>query len=284
MIKAIFFDIDGTLVTRQARPLPTTKLALKNLKKQGTIRGIATGRGPGNLIDQLDDLEMDVFVTYNGQYVYTPNEVIYANAFPKELVRRIAQFANAEKRHILFGGASGMDGSSLMRSGQKNWAKRVQRFLPRGRLLKRLGPLFIKLARSSKELDYLALEIINEPIYQCVLICPVEDQAAIESKFPECKLTRSNPYTVDMILKGNSKSTAIKLLAEKLGYNMAETMAFGDSWNDFEMLSEVKIGVAMGNSNADIKQIADYVTASNEHDGIYQALTHYNLLTGETIE
>lgn len=278
MIKAVFFDIDGTLVTRQAEARPATVAALKELKQKKVIRGIATGRGPANLVAQVGDLDLDVFVTYNGQYVYTKKQVVYANAFPKELVQRLAEFATEEKRQILFGSANRLEGSAMMQLGDKPGAKRFQRFLPRGKLLKKLTPVVKRLTQSRQSTDYTTLGIINEPIYQCILISSIGEQAELEARFPECKFTRSNPYTVDIILKDNSKSQGIDRLGNALGFSLEETMAFGDSWNDVEMLRDVKIGVAMGNANEDIKELADYVTGSNEADGIVDALKYFNIL------
>ena len=59
---------------------------------------------------------------------------------------------------------------------------------------------------------------------------------------------------------------------------MTEIMAFGDHYNDIEMLEGVGIGVAMGNAQKEVKQAADYVTDTNEKDGIYQGLKHYGLI------
>ena len=55
-------------------------------------------------------------------------------------------------------------------------------------------------------------------------------------------------------------------------------MVFGDSWNDLEMLQAAGVGVAMGNAPQEVQKKADYVTTSNNHDGIYQALQHYQLI------
>lgn len=277
-LKAVFFDIDGTLVTSQAKALPSTKIALKELKAQEIICGIATGRGPVGLDQQIDQLELDVFVTYNGQFVYTRKQVIYANPFPQELVKKIAAFSDNNKRQIMFGAADEVAGSSIMTFGQKAWAKRLQRFLPKKPLIKRFRSIASKISRTGNRSRYQELAILNKPIYQCVLISPESEQAQLEALFPECKFTRSNPYTVDIILKGASKSVGIQKVGRAKGFSLADTMAFGDSWNDTEMLSTVGIGVAMGNANADIKELADYVTTSNTEDGIYNALVHFNNL------
>ena len=63
-----------------------------------------------------------------------------------------------------------------------------------------------------------------------------------------------------------------------LGLTMNEVAAFGDHFNDIDMLKSVGLGVAMGNAKKQVKEIADYVTADNNHDGIYLALKHFNII------
>lgn len=278
-IKAVFFDIDGTLVTQQAKALASTKASIEQLKSQGIICGVATGRGPVGLDQQMDQLEMDVFVTYNGQYVYTPHEVLYANPFPPVLLDEIASFCDRNKRQIIFGSSDELAGSSIMTIGQKAWAKRLQRFLPKARHSSLFKKIAQKVSRTGNKQRYQDLGILKKPIYQCVLISPESEQPELETLFPDCKFTRSNPYTVDIIMSQNSKSVGIQKVGDHLGFKLSESMAFGDSWNDTEMLQSVGVGVAMGNANEDIKRIANYVTTDNTEDGIYNALVHYNIIS-----
>ncbi|WP_314060032.1 Cof-type HAD-IIB family hydrolase [uncultured Vagococcus sp.] len=277
-ISAVFFDIDGTLVTHQAKALASTKESIAQLKSQGIICGLATGRGPVRLDEQVDQLALDVFVTYNGQYVYTRDQVLYANAFPVDLVTKIAAYCDQNKRQILFGSNDELAGSSIMSIGQKAWAKRLQRFLPKARNSLFFKKIAQKISRTGNKQRYQDLAILRKPIYQCVLISPESEQPILEKLFPECKFTRSNPYTVDIIMKRNSKSVGIQKVGQHLGFTLDQCMAFGDSWNDTEMLQSVGLGVAMGNANEDIKLLADYVTTSNTEDGIYNALRHYNII------
>ncbi len=277
-INAVFFDIDGTLVTHQAKALDSTKESITQLKSQGIICGLATGRGPVRLDQQIDKLALDVFVTYNGQYVYTRDQVLYADAFPTELVAKIAAYCDQNKRQILFGSHDELAGSSIMSIGQKAWTKRLQRFLPKARNSLFFKQVAQKISRTGNKQRYQDLPILKKPIYQCVLISPESEQPMLEKLFPECKFTRSNPYTVDIIMKQNSKSVGIQIVGNHLGFTLDQCMAFGDSWNDTEMLQSVGLGVAMGNANEDIKLLADYVTTSNTEDGIYNALRHYTII------
>lgn len=278
MIKAIFFDIDGTLVNKNARALESTRRSIALAQERGIICGVATGRGPVHLSQQIDSLNLDVFVTYNGQLVYTNDATIRAAHFSDEALRDIVLFSDQYHRQIMFGSRRSLEGSSLMRFGQKKWAKQVARFLPKRfptRLVKNLASRF---SIHRKNQRYQGLEILKEPIYQCVLLSPKSEVEFLKEHLPDCHFTRSNPYTVDIIPAGGSKLVGIKAWAEHAGISLGDVMAFGDSWNDLEMLSGVGYGVAMGNAEEPVKKVARYVTNTNEEDGIYQALLHYNVI------
>jgi Cof subfamily protein (haloacid dehalogenase superfamily) len=90
---------------------------------------------------------------------------------------------------------------------------------------------------------------------------------------------RWHPECVDMIPKNGSKAVTLLKLAEQLGIKQENVIAFGDGMNDREMLKEVGLGIAMGNSSDEVKRQADMVTASNEQDGIWQALVKLKLIS-----
>jgi Cof subfamily protein (haloacid dehalogenase superfamily) len=277
MIKAVFFDIDGTLVTKNAHALASTRTAIQRLKEQGIICGIATGRGPVRLSQQIDELNFDVFVTYNGQFVYTNEKHHIRSAyFSAEVLEQIVTFSDSFRRQTMFGSATKVEGSSLMQAGQRKWVKKLMRFLP-----KRIPVALIKRflsAIQTNDCRYEELDILNEPIYQCVMLSPTAETEELQAYFPECHITRSNPYTVDIIPKGGSKMVGIQACLDYYQLSKDEVMVFGDSYNDYEMLKEAGVGVAMGNADPEVKAIADHVTSSNEKDGIYNALKFYDLI------
>lgn len=67
-------------------------------------------------------------------------------------------------------------------------------------------------------------------------------------------------------------------MAEYLGLDISETMAFGDGGNDISIIREAGIGVAMGNANEEVKAMADYVTSSVDEDGVKNALVHFGII------
>ncbi|MGX7245652.1 Cof-type HAD-IIB family hydrolase [Enterococcus quebecensis] len=279
MIKAIFFDIDGTLVNNNAKALESTKQAIAQAQAKGILCGIATGRGPVHLKKQIDELNFDVFVTYNGQLVYNKETTIRKEAFTEETLNRIVSFADRYHRQIMFGSRRSLEGSSLMRFGQNKWAKKIVRFLPKHFPTTLTKNLISRFSIHRKEQRYRELDILKEPIYQCVLLSPRSETVFLKEELPDCHLTRSNPYTVDIIPAGGSKLVGIQKCADYFDIGLEEVMAFGDSWNDLEMLRGVGFGIAMGNAEEEIKNAAKYVTKNSEDDGIYHALMHYGVIS-----
>lgn len=277
-IKAVFFDIDGTLLTDTKRVQESTIKALKELKEQGIVIGLATGRGPAFVAPFMENYGFDVAVTYNGQYVFTRDQVISANPLSKSTIFRLLSYAKKRRMEVSFGTMSGLVGSGLIHLGTsskaqvlgniipKSWAKTVERAFKHG--IRRLKP---------QNHDKLAL-LARETIYQIVVMATAEKTAELKDQFPEISVTRSSPYSADLISKGQSKLRGICRLAEQFGWDLYEVMAFGDSDNDQEMLANVGVGVAMGNAKPLIKKLAHHVTADNNNDGIARALWHYGLI------
>ncbi|AUB51919.1 MULTISPECIES: Cof-type HAD-IIB family hydrolase [Enterococcus] len=278
MIKAVFFDIDGTLVNNQAKALASTKYAIDQLQKKGILCGVATGRSPVRIKEVIDELELDMFVVYNGQLVFDRDQTIVDHPFDKTVLADIVHFSDAHHRQIIFGGRDQLDGSTTMMLGQSIIIKKIVNHLPKKfpvRLLKKILQVFSPHRQRKR---YETLAILNEPIYQCILLSQTSEQEKLIQRFPECSFQRSNPYTVDIIPKGGSKLLGIQQFATSKGMALSEIMAFGDHYNDVEMLKGVGIGVAMGNAPTGVKQQADFVTASNEADGIYKGLKHFGIV------
>ncbi|HGC8789255.1 TPA: HAD-IIB family hydrolase [Streptococcus agalactiae] len=280
-IKAVFFDIDGTLLNDRKNVQKSTIKAIRNLKDQGILVGLATGRGPSFVQPFLENLGLDFAVTYNGQYIYSRSEIIYTNQLSKTTVYRLIRYAGARRREISLGTASGLLGSGIIgletsRLGQivsslvpRKWAKAIERSFKH--FIRRIKP---------QNIDSLMI-ILREPIYQVVLVATEGESERIQKQFPRVKLTRSSPYSMDVISEEQSKVKGIERVGQRYGFDLSEVIAFGDSDNDIEMLSQVGIGVAMGNASQQVKENARYTTADNNDDGISKALAHYGLIQFE---
>lgn len=280
-IKAVFFDIDGTLLTDGRTVSQSTIHAINALKKQGILVGLATGRDPRFILQYMASLGLDVAVAYNGQYIFSRDAVLFTSELPSADVRELVDFAVTHRKEISFGTATGVAGSGIMSLGMGSLASRLVRLIPRSaagfinfifnRLVRRLHP-------QNKSEIFAQLE---QPLYQLMLMSTEIESFRLQKRFPNFAFTRSNPYAVDVISKGNSKLEGIRRVGAHYGFTLDEAMVFGDSNNDVEMLTGVPHSVAMGNGTRRAKQVASYVTTSNNRDGIFKALQHFGLLEGE---
>ncbi|HEO7585811.1 TPA: HAD-IIB family hydrolase [Streptococcus agalactiae] len=280
-IKAVFFDIDGTLLNDRKNVQKSTIKAIRNLKDQGILVGLATGRGSSFVQPFLENLGLDFAVTYNGQYIYSRSEIIYTNQLSKTTVYRLIRYAGARRREISLGTASGLLGSGIIGLGTSRLGQIVSSLVPRkwAKAIERSFKHFIRRIKP-QNIDSLMV-ILREPIYQVVLVATEGESERIQKQFPRVKLTRSSPYSMDVISEGQSKVKGIERVGQCYGFDLSEVIAFGDSDNDIEMLSQVGIGVAMGNASQQVKENARYTTADNNDDGISKALAHYGLIQFE---
>ena len=100
----------------------------------------------------------------------------------------------------------------------------------------------------------------------------------IKAKFPKLSIVKSSPILLEIMAKNITKATAIEKLCELKNISIEKTIAFGDNYNDFEMLTTVKQGFLMDNAPDELKKLIKLHTDSNDNDGIYKALKELSLL------
>lgn len=256
MMKIVFFDIDGTLLDDDKKLPSTTKAAIQKLQENGTFVAIATGRAPFMFEHLREELDIDTFVSYNGQYVVFENEVIYKNPLSLEQLKQLHN--DADKNH-----------TPLVFMNEKTMKASVQHH---ERIEEALGTLHFPHPEKD-ETFYLDREI-----YQSLLFCKEDEQSLYEGQYDEFRFIRWHEYSMDVLPEGGSKAMGIRILMDKAGFKMEDVYAFGDGLNDVEMLETVGSGIAMGNATDEVKKFADYVTKAVDKDGIFYGLKHFNLI------
>lgn len=275
MKKLVFFDIDGTLVTRNNHIPSSTIEAVEQLKLNGGIPVIATGRAPVLMREISKKLKIDSYIAMNGQYIVHEGEVIYSNPIDMDLVDQVVKVANERHDGILLSTADEIVANSLIslvnRGSLYTFLKGLVGIIPERVKLKLWKSLMKKTPEKS---DY-----ENKEIYMMNINANQDEELEYEKIFAEqLTFTRANEMSMDIVNKGVSKATGAKKMISALGVHRQNTFAFGDGLNDMEIIQFVGTGVAMENGFEELKATADFVTDSVFNHGIANGLKKLELI------
>lgn len=256
MIKAAFFDVDGTIYSHKSKGIPqSTSKAMDLLKQRGIKTFLATGRD-FTAIDRfpVGKIRFDGYVMLNGQLC-----------------------TDQDRNIILSAPIDATDAAYLLDAFRQK--TRPVALAEKDRLyINMIDEAVIRAqAGISSELPQI-MEYEGAPVYQFMCYGGKELEEEFSEKLPHCKVTRWSPYGVDVISKNGGKMTGIQKMLEVYGISKEETIAFGDGENDIEMLKFAQVGVAMGNADAEVQKAADYVTEDIDADGIWNALKHFHII------
>lgn len=257
MIKAIFLDIDGTMVSFDTHHVPdNTKKALRAAREKGVKLFVATGRHSSD-INNLDELEFDGYITLNGAYCRVGDEVIFKQHIPHEDVAAFVKYEKeVEPIPAFFVEADRV--SANMENEVITQMMDLVEFTPR--------PILP------------STEFLGKEIFQLTAFFPIEREEEIMKNLPGCVATRWFPTFTDIVAREVEKSAGLEKVGAYFGFHANEMMALGDGGNDISMLKYAGTGVAMGNANEEVKRAADYVTTSVDDDGVGNALRHFGVI------
>jgi Cof subfamily protein (haloacid dehalogenase superfamily) len=256
MKKIVFFDIDGTLLDQEKKLPRSTKKAIQLLKENGVFVAIATGRAPFMFTSLKKELDIDSYVSFNGQYVVFENEAIYKNQLKQSELERFLLDTKTNEHPLIFM-------NELTMKATTHYHPYIETSM---------GSLLFPHPDEDKSF------FINNEIYQSLLFCKENEEKFYHENFPEFDFIRWHPYSVDILPKGGSKAEGIKKMIDRLGFDLKDVYAFGDGLNDLEMLKAVGTGVAMGNGVDEAKAFANLVTTDVSEDGIWNGLKELKLI------
>lgn len=257
---ALFFDIDGTLVSFQTHEIPpSTILALTQAKANGHRVFIATGRPP-IIITNLGAIEhlIDGYVTTNGALCFVGSEIVACNAIPQEEARRVVVDAVAKRYGLIVIGER--DIAVWDPKGDVDDIFRRQ--------------LAVQNLNQAKPVE----EVLSQRVLQLTAFFDSDYERLMMTRIPGCISGRWHPAFTDITARGADKGEGLLLMATREGIDPKYTMAFGDGGNDTSMIRAAGIGVAMGNAIEALKKEADYVTTSVDDDGILNALRAFAII------
>lgn len=253
MIKAVFFDMDGTLVAYPPGEIPlSAQKAIARLREAGILICAATGRHRLEMetSEFLGAVSFDAVASLNGQYVYAGEQDLLANTLsPQDLETYFSRY-NApcivsEKRRMYINYHT-----DDFEQAQKGIASVLP---PQGELT----------------------DIAQREILQLQVYCDEDVAQDLNRDLQSVKTVRWSQDFVDLIPQSGGKTKGIEAILKHFALDWSEVMAFGDGENDLAMLSAAQIAVAMGDADANVQAVADYVTAPATQDGIAAALERF---------
>ena len=274
-IKVIILDVDGTLFSSQKGMLPETKAALIKAQQMGIKVILASGRPTSGLVDIGKELNMDqhngLFVSYNGSKIIDcetgktlfnePLSIVDGKAVLEHMKKFNVKPMIDKDQHMYVNNV--YDNTIQYNGADLN----IIEYEARGG-----NYLLCEQADLAAFLDYEVNKILTAANPEYI----DEHHEAMAAPFKETlNCVQTSPFFYEFTAKGIDKAKALDTVLKPMGYTESEMIAFGDGMNDLTMLQYVGTGVAMGNAVDKVKENAQYITASNDEEGIAKALYKY---------
>ena len=247
--KVLVLDLDGTLTNSEKKITPETKAALMEMQEKGHTVVLASGRPTAGITPLAKELKLKehggYILSFNGGKITdcSSDEVIYQKTLPPELVPEL--FSLARKLDI---GLLSYDEDNNIITG----------------------------------MHYDEYNYVDFPLNKCLGTAEPEMAAEAEKIYAEkfgdklC-ISRSEPFFVEITPKGIDKAASLERFCKMTGNKRKDMIACGDGFNDLSMIKYAGLGVAMENAQPVVKDAADYVTASNDEDGVAKVIHKFIL-------
>lgn len=266
--KLLALDLDGTLTNSKKEITPHTRETLIRAQQEKGVKIIlASGRPTYGVAPLANALGLDKFggyiLAYNGGEIidWRTREIMYKNLLDHDVLPYLYECAKKngfaivtyENEYVL---TEKPDDEYVLKEALLNVMK-------------------------IKEVDNF-LEAVKHPIAKCLIVGEPARLARLEEEMREhlkdrMGVFRSEPYFLELVPKGIDKARSLSVLLDELGLKREELMAAGDGFNDLSMVKFAGMGVAMANAQDVVKENADFITLSNEEDGVAHAVEKFIL-------
>lgn len=251
-MKIISFDLDGTLLRDNKTVSDFSKTVLLSCREAGKTLVFNSARPPRLIYEVLpEEFHDEIIISSNGALINRGEETMFKNFISPETTREIIEYLESKHPNVYFSVEQGRDSCTSFYDDTYNEV------------------MF------AVKVDFNGIDLKGTPKFLVRVGVMTEKELEVFVKtLPEaCTFLRTDGGEFAQIMAtGNTKLSGIKKIVDMKDYHLKDVIAFGDDHNDFEIIKECGIGVAMGNAEDAIKEAADYVTLTNEEDGVARFL------------
>ena len=270
--KLIFLDIDGTLIASWAGPSPLVRAAVRSARAKGHGVFLCTGRNMPIIGPEILNVGFDGVIASAGSHIEVDGKVLLDCQLSEEVVQECLDIFHRNGIYCRLETREGVYTDSQM-------DELVRTAVP--------TPGNYELLRIQRELSGLGMrpyaDYLRQGAYKICFTSPDLPSAekarkALEDRF-EFVIHSSGGgcYNGEIIRRDADKGSGVELICRHFGADLADSVAFGDSLNDYAMLLRAGTSVAMGNACEEVKAICDTVCEDVDHDGVYHEMVRMGL-------
>lgn len=271
-IKLIALDLDGTLLTTEKRLTDYSREVLTKAIEQGCEVVVSSGRPISAIPKELLEFpRLRYMVTANGARIVDLKEkkTLYENLLSVETAAKVLDvLAQYDDIYEIFVDGIGYTIAERMTRLEEYFSNPAMReYMEKTRIP--VEDVKATLYKYNKPLDKIQGIFLSREAKK-----PAAKQLA---EIPGLEITGAFGFNHEINAAGTSKGVALKVLGELIGITPEEMMACGDGMNDYDMLQTVGLSVAMANGHPELKEMADYVTETNDENGVAKAIERFVL-------
>ena len=271
----IVLDLDGTLTNKDKDITPRTKAALMEAMERGKKVVLASGRPTYGVMPLARELKLAEYggyiLAYNGGVIMDcqTEELVFSRMLPVEANHRIIELALKNRVDFLT-----YDGEVILTSNEENPYAKIESGINHLRLHQ------LEIDEFFARVDFAVPKFLFVDDGDYLASVEPKVKAALGKNF---SVYRSEPYFLEILPQGVDKAQSLERLLEVTGIKREEMIACGDGYNDLSMIKFAGLGVAMENGVLPVRKAADYITASNNEDGVGLVVEKF-MLGGEMQE
>lgn len=263
--KALVLDIDGTLTNSKKEITPATREAVQSVMEMGHKVILASGRPTPGMRRYERELELKekggYLLSFNGARIVecTTGKVIYQRILPLNLLPGLYEFAKENGCGLIT-----YLGDEVISAFEPDEYVKIEAGI---------NGLPIRTVENF-------LEFVDFDINKCLMTAPPETapgfEKALQQKYGDtASIYRSEPYFIEIMPQNVDKAASLDKMIGALGVRRSNTVCCGDGFNDMTMIQYAGVGVAMGNAQQVVKDVADYITATNDRDGLVEVVNKF---------